>query len=44
MCGIAGFYLRNGKAELSDVRAMCDRIRHRGPDDEGYHVEGNCRE
>jgi asparagine synthase (glutamine-hydrolysing) len=42
MCGIAGFYLRNGKAELSDVRAMCDRIRHRGPDDEGYHVEGNC--
>jgi len=42
MCGIAGFFLREGKAELSAVRAMCDQIRHRGPDDEGYHVEGGC--
>jgi asparagine synthase (glutamine-hydrolysing) len=42
MCGIAGFYLRDGRASLSIVRAMCDRIRHRGPDDEGYHVEGGC--
>ena len=42
MCGIAGFYLREGHAELPVVRAMCDRIRHRGPDDEGYHVEGGC--
>jgi asparagine synthase (glutamine-hydrolysing) len=42
MCGIAGFYLREGQASLSTVRAMCDRIRHRGPDDEGYHVEGGC--
>ena len=24
------------------VRAMCDAIRHRGPDDEGFHVEGPC--
>jgi asparagine synthase (glutamine-hydrolysing) len=42
MCGIAGFYLREKKASLSTVRAMCDPIRHRGPDDEGYHVEGGC--
>ena len=42
MCGIAGFYLREGKANQSTVRAMCDQIRHRGPDDEGYHVEGGC--
>jgi len=21
---------------------MCDQIRHRGPDDEGFHVEGGC--
>jgi len=42
MCGIAGFYLRDGKAELSAVRAMCDQIRHRGPDDEGFYVAGGC--
>ncbi|MGA2588314.1 MAG: asparagine synthase (glutamine-hydrolyzing) [Bryobacteraceae bacterium] len=42
MCGIAGFYLREGNAELPVVRAMCDQIRHRGPDDEGYHVAGGC--
>jgi asparagine synthase (glutamine-hydrolysing) len=42
MCGIAGFYLREGRASLSTVRTMCDQIRHRGPDDEGYHVEGGC--
>ena len=42
MCGIAGFFLREAKAELSAVRAMCDQIRHRGPDDAGYHVDGGC--
>jgi asparagine synthase (glutamine-hydrolysing) len=42
MCGIAGFYLRGQKADQSLIRAMCDQIRHRGPDDEGYHVEGGC--
>jgi len=42
MCGIAGFCLREENAELATVRAMCDRIRHRGPDDEGYHLDGGC--
>ena len=42
MCGIAGFYLRDGKAEWPVVRAMCDQIRHRGPDDEGYYVADGC--
>ena len=42
MCGIAGQFLRERNAELAAVRAMCDQIRHRGPDDEGYHVDGGC--
>ncbi|HXW05838.1 MAG TPA: asparagine synthase (glutamine-hydrolyzing) [Vicinamibacterales bacterium] len=50
MCGIAGFSdsaTHSGWAAASDaaaesarqVRAMCAAIRHRGPDDEGIHVE-----
>ena len=50
MCGIAGFADstgggRNGQgpqrleAEFSLVHRMCEVIRHRGPDDEGIHVE-----
>jgi asparagine synthase (glutamine-hydrolysing) len=42
MCGIAGFVLRDKQAELGAVRAMCDRIRHRGPDDEGFYLDGGC--
>src|SRR3982074_3785390 len=42
MCGIAGFYLRNRAAEISDIRAMCDAIVHRGPDDQGVRIEGGC--
>src|SRR5215469_4311308 len=42
MCGIAGFVLRDMQAELAAVRAMCDQIRHRGPDDEGFYLEGGC--
>lgn len=40
MCGIAGYFLRNGQADLATVKSMCDVIAHRGPDDEGFHVEG----
>jgi asparagine synthase (glutamine-hydrolysing) len=40
MCGIAGFsnYTRN-KETL--IRTMCDAMRHRGPDDEGYFIDEN---
>src|ERR1035441_3631226 len=42
MCGIAGFLLRKGRAEPALVTAMCDPIRHRGPDDEGVYTDGGC--
>ncbi|PWU00472.1 MAG: asparagine synthetase B, partial [Terriglobia bacterium] len=42
MCGIAGYVLLEGPAELARVRAMCDRIRHRGPDDEGFYIDRGC--
>jgi asparagine synthase (glutamine-hydrolysing) len=44
MCGIAGFAGRAGDAQWHDgsasarLSAMCDAIRHRGPDDSGYRV------
>lgn len=37
MCGIAGFVTEE-PADESLLRAMCETIRHRGPDDEGYFV------
>lgn len=42
MCGIAGQFLRGRNPQLADIRSMCDQIRHRGPDDEGYHLDGAC--
>lgn len=45
MCGIAGFIdLWSSKGERAVDQAqllqrMCDVIRHRGPDDEGFHVQ-----
>jgi asparagine synthase (glutamine-hydrolysing) len=33
-------FLRNGRAELATVKTMCDSIAHRGPDDEGFHIDG----
>ena len=42
MCGIAGIAALNGGAPPTEqqIRRMCDRIVHRGPDDAGYRVEG----
>jgi asparagine synthase (glutamine-hydrolysing) len=45
MCGIAGFAdaspfdMAAAEADISLAHQMCDVIRHRGPDDEGVHVE-----
>ena len=38
MCGIAVAVTERGPAPGELVRAMCDRLVHRGPDAEGYHV------
>jgi asparagine synthase (glutamine-hydrolysing) len=37
LCGIAGIFGRG--AQPDTVRRMCDTIRHRGPDDEGYYAK-----
>ncbi len=42
MCGIVGVYNLNGEpVALDGLRRMADTIRHRGPDDEGYHTDGS---
>lgn len=43
MCGIVGLTYRNQQhpAELPIIRAMCDAIVHRGPDDQGQYVDRN---
>ena len=38
MCGIAGIY---GVSDKTLVKRMCDKIIHRGPDEDGYYVDGN---
>ncbi len=40
MCGIAGYISYKGPARQPVAQAMCDQIRHRGPDDEGFYVNG----
>ncbi|MCZ2078913.1 MAG: asparagine synthase (glutamine-hydrolyzing) [Bryobacterales bacterium] len=42
MCGIAGYFSLEQPAGLALVKAMCNEIRHRGPDDEGFHIDGGC--
>ncbi len=42
MCGIAGIYNYGAgePVDISTLRRMTDALIHRGPDDEGYYVEG----
>lgn len=42
MCGIVGFVTSQPKAEERVVRAMASAIKHRGPDDDGFHLDGPC--
>ena len=41
MCGIAG-YVSENKIEPAVLKAMTERIAHRGPDGEGFFVDDNC--
>ena len=43
MCGICGIYnFRAGETvEPGLLNIMCERMRHRGPDDEGHYLSGN---
>jgi asparagine synthase (glutamine-hydrolysing) len=42
MCGIAGIFEFGGEAHIDSgvLRRMCEVIAHRGPDDDGFFVEG----
>ncbi len=41
MCGIAGWYRGEGRAvPEAAIRAQCDAIVHRGPDDAGVFIDG----
>ncbi len=41
MCGIAGILNLDGRpVTAGSIKAMCDTIAHRGPDDEGIFVDG----
>jgi asparagine synthase (glutamine-hydrolysing) len=44
VCGIAGVfrYRSERPVDVSVVRAMVERLRHRGPDDEGTHLSGRA--
>ena len=43
MCGIHGIYRLDGKAVApAMLSAMGDVTRHRGPDDEGMHIDASC--
>jgi asparagine synthase (glutamine-hydrolysing) len=39
MCGIAGVATRGSSPPRELIASMCDAMRHRGPDGEGFHIE-----
>lgn len=43
MCGFAGRINFNKKTQIDRtlIKSMCDAIKHRGPDDEGFFIENN---
>ncbi|HLV85910.1 MAG TPA: asparagine synthase (glutamine-hydrolyzing) [Candidatus Sulfotelmatobacter sp.] len=43
MCGIAGIFEfdRTKQIDPGVLRRMCSTIAHRGPDDEGFYIDGN---
>ena len=43
MCGIAGLLYFNDqrRVDSNTLKGMCDAIIHRGPDDEGFHLDGH---
>ncbi|WP_324743065.1 asparagine synthase (glutamine-hydrolyzing) [Tsuneonella sp. CC-YZS046] len=42
MCGFAGWYRRSSQAVAPEhIRRQCDAIVHRGPDDDGYFLDGD---
>ena len=43
MCGITGYayFDKERKIVPAELKSMSDSIRHRGPDDEGFFIEGN---
>ena len=41
MCGICGIATTHGVADVEALRAMAERLVHRGPDSAGEHVDGS---
>jgi asparagine synthase (glutamine-hydrolysing) len=42
MCGICGWYRRRGASvDAAVLEAQCATLHHRGPDDQGLHVDGD---
>jgi asparagine synthase (glutamine-hydrolysing) len=40
MCGICGIVVRRGSPDRERLEAMAATLEHRGPDSDGFHVEG----
>ena len=40
MCGICGIATTHGSADVESLRAMAEKLVHRGPDSAGEHIDG----